>query len=30
MDVGWVEDADPNLFWNINTPQDYQVFLSEL
>ena len=23
-----VDGLDPNLFWNINTPEDYQVFLS--
>src|SRR5207237_103819 len=30
LDVGWVEGLDPELFWNINTPEDYQVFLSAL
>lgn len=30
LDVEWVEGLDPNLFWNINTPEDYQVFLSAL
>jgi len=28
--VAWLEGPDPALFWNINTPEDYQVFLSEL
>ena len=30
LDVEWVVGLDPNLFWNINTPEDYQVFLSGL
>ena len=30
LDVAWLEDPDPALFWNLNTPEDYQVFLSEL
>jgi len=30
LDVEWVEGLDPNLFWNINTQEDYQVFLSAL
>lgn len=30
LDVAWLDDADPRLFWNLNTPEDYQVFLSEL
>lgn len=30
LDVDWVEGLDPDLFWNINTPEDYQVFLSAL
>jgi molybdopterin-guanine dinucleotide biosynthesis protein A len=28
--VAWLEGPDSALFWNINTPEDYQVFLSEL
>jgi molybdopterin-guanine dinucleotide biosynthesis protein A len=28
MDVVWLDDADRKLFWNINTPKDYQIFLS--
>ena len=30
MDVAWLDNADRKLFWNINTPKDYQVFLSAL
>ena len=30
MDVVWLDDADRKQFWNINTPKDYQVFLSSL
>ena len=30
MDVVWLDNADRKLFWNINTPKDYQVFLSAL
>ena len=30
LDVAWLDDADRKLFWNINTPKDYQVFLSAL
>jgi molybdenum cofactor guanylyltransferase len=30
MDVAWVDDAERELFWNINTPRDYQLFLSAL
>lgn len=30
MDVAWLEDADRKLFWNINAPKDYQLFLSAL
>lgn len=30
MDVVWLDDADRKLFWNINTPKDYQIFLSAL
>ena len=30
MDVVWMDNADRKLFWNINTPKDYQVFLSAL
>jgi molybdenum cofactor guanylyltransferase len=28
--VVWLENPDPTLFWNLNTQEDYQVFLSEL
>jgi molybdenum cofactor guanylyltransferase len=28
--VAWLDEPDPTLFWNINTQEDYQVFLSEL
>jgi molybdopterin-guanine dinucleotide biosynthesis protein A len=28
--VAWLEDLDPALLWNLNTQEDYQVFLSEL
>ncbi|HVD01401.1 MAG TPA: molybdenum cofactor guanylyltransferase [Candidatus Dormibacteraeota bacterium] len=28
--VVWLEESDRSLFWNINTPEDYQVFLSEI
>jgi molybdopterin-guanine dinucleotide biosynthesis protein A len=30
LDVNWVEAFDPDLFLNINTQEDYQVFLSAL
>ena len=30
MDVAWLENADRKLFWNINVPKDYQLFLSAL
>lgn len=30
LNVAWLEDADPAIFWNLNTPEDYQVFLSVL
>jgi len=28
--VAWLEELDATLFWNINTQEDYQVFLSAL
>lgn len=28
--VAWLDAVDPALFWNLTTPGDYQVFLSEL
>jgi molybdopterin-guanine dinucleotide biosynthesis protein A len=28
LDVAWLDDVDRKLFWNINAPKDYQLFLS--
>lgn len=28
--VHWLDEVDPDLFWNINTPADYQLFRSAL
>lgn len=28
LSVRWVDDLDPNLFWSLNTPEDYQHFRS--
>lgn len=28
--VRWIDDLDPNLLWSLNTPEDYQLFLSGL
>ncbi|MDQ6692025.1 MAG: molybdenum cofactor guanylyltransferase, partial [Candidatus Dormibacteraeota bacterium] len=28
--VRWLDELDPELFWNLNTPADYQVFRSAL
>lgn len=30
LDVEWVDGLNPDLLWNMNTPEDYQVFLSAL
>jgi molybdopterin-guanine dinucleotide biosynthesis protein A len=30
LDTAWLEEPDPVLFANLNTPEDYQVFLSEI
>ena len=30
LDTAWLDDVDPDELWNLNTQQDYQVFLSAL
>ena len=30
LDTAWLEDVPAEQLWNLNTQQDYQVFLSEL
>jgi len=30
LDTAWADGVDPMYLWNINTPDDYQLFLSSL